>query len=138
MPPQSPIGQLNSSMQAGTPEISQVSGGSPNFDPSLVAPQNTPMGDKSPASEIHETPLHRALKRRGISIPPQLQSQTAPTPGMTTLPIQDESAQPGVQVPTSEAELIIKALTKRMDHHSKVTEKLLDSFLPQANTPPAE
>lgn len=119
-------------MNSGAPALQQVSNTAPTFQPGMSAP-TTPMPDKSPASLIHGSPFHRALQRRGIDMPTQAQMPATAQPnasGDVTLPIQDANpSQPGVQVPPSEAELIIKALTSRLHmlgkHESAVRDALL-------------
>lgn len=144
MPPTSILGQISQSMASGQSPLNSISSSSPAFQPGLTPP-SVPMPDKSPASFIH-----RAAGRRGMDLSnhPQLQANFAqsPTPGapvnsdpssftnpqQATLPIQDQNPQqPGVQVPISEAELIVKALNKRLDHHTKMTEKLMNTMLPE-------
>lgn len=131
--PNTPIGQLSQQMAQGVPALDQNTVGSPNFDPSLQPPMPSAMPQGSPMDAIH-----RAFARRGKPVPAHLQAPQAPqaqpqqpdASGQVTLPIQDENPQqPGTQVQPSEAELLIKAITKRLDHHNKVTEKLVDSFL---------
>lgn len=127
MQPNGLIGQLNQSMSQGQPALSQVSSTSPSFDPSLQVQPPTAMPQKSPATMMH---LHSAAARRGIDHTqiPQLQPDAS---GMVTLPVQDANQQEaGVQVPISEEMQLIKAITKRLDHHSKMTDKLVTSFLP--------
>jgi hypothetical protein len=125
------LGQLNQSMQAGTPAIDQVSGSSPNFDPNLQPMGPSPMPEKSVGTMMH---LHGALKRRGID-PASLPQLSQNASGMVTMPNAAEGdhnpAQPGVQVPVTEAELIIKALTTRLGHHSKLEASIADALLPQ-------
>ncbi len=129
------IGQLNRSMQADTPALDQVTGTSPNFDPSLATPAPSAMPDKSPATMMH---LHGALARRGInptSIEQLNQPEQAGGQPLVTLPIQDQSPQqPGVQVPMSEADLIIKALSKRLDHRNKMEASVAKAMLPPQET----
>ena len=130
------LGQLNQSMSQGTPALGQVTGQSPNFQPQLQPPAPSPMPDKSPASMIPKTALHRAFERRGKQIPPQLQNlgvgsnmppSAAPQATGSTQPPQ------GVNVPVSEAELIIKALTSRLktvgEHESAIRDALLPKNL---------
>lgn len=128
------LGQLNQSMSQGVPALGQVSSTSPNADPSLQVQPPMAMPQKSPATMMH---LHSAAARRGIDHTqiPQLNLDAS---GQVTLPIQDANSQEaGVQIPVSEEELLIKAINtsnqalhKRLDHHSKMTDKLVTSFLP--------
>ncbi len=124
MQPTSVLGQLSQSMAQGQPELNQISQSSPAGQPGLQPPPATPMPEKNPLDLIR-----KAAMRRGMNVDnhPQMQSQpNAVQPAMMA------PQQPQQQViPKTEAELLISAITKRLDHHSKVTEKLLDSFLPQ-------
>jgi len=141
MNPQTPIGQLNASIQAGVPAPAQVSGSSPNFDPGMTPPVNTPMPEKSPASLLskHPHPVGRAFERRGLPVPPQVEAMLGqngqPVPnGMQNPPPAAQAFQslpphpvqnmpptnltspqvPGapVEKPLSEAEALVKALEK--------------------------
>lgn len=134
MQPTSVLGQLNQSMQAGTPTLDQVSGSSPNFDPNLQPTSPAPMPQGSPATMMH---LHGALSRRGINPTSIQQLNDAGQQGgsngqpLVTLPIQDQNQeQPGVQVPMSEADLIIKALSKRLDHRNKMEATVAKVMMP--------
>lgn len=126
--------QLNNSMQSGGSPMDVQTPGSPMFDPSLQTPSPTPMPQGSPMSQIHVThpDLHAVLQKQGISPgggDPAMQPNAA---GNVTLPLQDQEPQsPGVQVPLSDAQLIIKAMTKHMDHKNKIEAKVLDAALPQ-------
>jgi|GEM_PF-5905662 len=144
MQPNTPLGQLSQSMQAGTPELLQQTGGSPNFSPSLQPPSASPMPEKSPMSGIHGTALHRALQRRGLPIPPQLQPgganvQIDPQTGRQAFPkdiLNPQPGEPGTNdaLPISEVETIVNALTKHLGHKAKQESKILDaalSMLPQ-------
>jgi hypothetical protein len=134
MDPQGLLGQINQSMSQGIPELGQVSSTSPNFDQQLQPNAPSPMPDKSPASMI--SPLHSALQRRGMPIPPQLAQQNQGV-GQVTVPngtpgVQDTNKQqPGVQIPASEAELIIKALTSRLGMLGKHESAVRDHLFPQ-------
>ena len=58
---------------------------------------------------------------------------------MVTLPTEDRDQQsPGVQVPTSEAELIIKALDGRMKSLSKIHGMAAQAAFPQPQQPTAQ
>lgn len=142
MNPQNLLSQLNSSMQAGVPEPGQVSGTSPAFQPSLQPPPTSPMPEKSPASEITETALHRAFKRRQMPLPAQLQP-TGEMAGQNGLPVshpvsnmppngmQNDPSQPQPEVPMSEVELILKAMGTHIKHKDKMEEKIMHAFLPE-------
>ena len=128
-------GAISGNMRAGVPAPGQLSPQSPNFQGPLQAPQNPPMPNKSPTSAMH---LTDALKRRNID-PGAIAQLTQSTQPQVTLPIQDQNPQqPGVQVPQSEAELIIKALTDRMKtlgkHESAVRDHLFNSNQPDMNS----
>lgn len=114
--------QLSQSMLSGSP-MNTMTPSAPYYDPSLQSPQPVPTPDKSPATNF---------------TPTQMQPQNqAPLPQeMTTLPIQDgDQGQPGVQVPKSEAELIINALTHRQKSISKVQEMAAAHMYPQPAQP---
>lgn len=127
------MARLTQGMQAGNSPMNTVTSGSPNFQPSLQSPTPSPMPNKT----FH---LEAALKRRGMQLPPQLAQQGEPQAqgGQVTLPnVQDiNPQQPGVQVPLSEVELIIKALSKHLDHKNKMEAKVLEAALPQQDTQP--
>lgn len=111
-------GALSRSMMEGQPL--PTSPQSASFQPSLVVPQNPPMPNKSPITSMH---LQSAMARRAGQQQPDAVPQNATpsaSPNQITLPAQDQNPQqPGVQVPLSEAELIIKALSDRLKHHTK-------------------
>jgi hypothetical protein len=77
--------------------------------------------------------LHRYFERNNMPKPQQLAAGTMQPAGQVTLPdVQDTNpGQPGTQVPVSEGELILKALTKRLEHHSKTAEKIVNAALPK-------
>lgn len=128
MNPQGLLGQLNQSMQQGVPALGQVSGTSPNFDASLQPQPPTAMPQKSPATMMH---LHGAAQRRGID-PASVQQLQPDASGNVTLPVQDSNTQqPGVQVPVSEAELILKALSSRLGMIGKHESAVRDHLFPQ-------
>jgi hypothetical protein len=156
MEPNTPIGQLNQSMQANVPAPAQVSGGSPNFQPSLQPPVNTPMPEKSPATMMH---LHGALKRRGIdpaTIPQMMSPQGQPVPNgaqnppPASQPFQPLPAHPvmnqpptnltnpqPVEKPLSESGALVKALEKiagtfgkRLDKHSEHETAIREHLFP--------
>lgn len=137
--PNSIVGQLNRSINAGAPVLDQVSSSSPNFDSMLQPPANTPMPNKSPV-----TPLERALHRRGmtnVQVPQQASQQATQGQGgpEITLPVNDSNPnQPGVQVPASEAEKLIGALEKisgtfgkRLEMINKHEERVRDHVFPK-------
>lgn len=127
MGPVSLVGQLNRSMNAGNPVLDQVSNSAPTFDPSSQPPAQAPMPDKSPMSAMHPA-LESAFKRRGLSVPAQLQQSQAP---------QLQAASQPTQNPT-EAELIVKAIdrlagtfAKRLEMLSGHEERIRDTVLPK-------
>ncbi len=129
------MSQLTAGMAQGTSPMNTVTPGAPTYQPSLVPPQNTPMPDKSPTSAMH---LHNAFQRRGLPIPPQLQTQATAQPSVSqggsqvTLPVEDQNPQQaGVQVPVGEAELIIKALTSRLQMLGKHESAVRDHLFPK-------
>lgn len=133
--PNTPIGQLSQQMAQGVPTLDQNTAGSPNFDPSLQPPMPGAMPQGSPMTAM-DSALHRAHQRRGMPIPAQM-SQASGQQGDVTLPIEDNNPQqPGVQVSPTEAELILKAMDSRLKHHSKITEHLMKTFLPQPQETP--
>jgi hypothetical protein len=86
--------------------------------------------------------LEAALKRRGMQMPASLQGGAPPAPPMPTDPSQAQGqpqpAQPAPvepATPLSEVELIIKALTKHLDHRGKLEAKILEAALPKDQTP---
>lgn len=124
MQPQGLIGQLNQSMSQGVPALGQVSSTSPNFDPSLQAQPPMPNPTSSTGAGISPA-LQRAMAKGG-----QQQSQQPQQPQSVTLPVQDQNPQqPGVQVPATEAELLIKALSSRLGligkHESAIRDHML-------------
>lgn len=134
------MSQLNNSMQSGGSPMNVQTPGSPNYDPSLIAPSPTPTPQGSPMSQIHIThpDLHAVLQKQGIS-PADPNAPTPNAAGNVTLPIQDEEPQsPGVQVPLSDAQLIIKAMSKHMDHKNKIEAKVLDAAIPQPQVQPQQ
>lgn len=140
MQPQSLLGQVTSSMASGQSPLNQISSSSPASQPGLMPPPQTPM----PGNDY--SVIHKAAASRGMDLSghPQLQpGQSQQSQGQdVTLPIQDNNPQqPGVQVPASEAELIIKALTGRMKtisgHEEKIRDAALSMIQPQADTPQA-
>ncbi len=116
-------------MQQGVPALDQNTPTSPNFEPGMTTP-SIPMPDKSPATMMH---LHSALQRRGIN--PASIAQLNNSNNSVTLPtqaIQDHNPQqPGVQIPASEAELIIKALSRRLEHRNKIEASVAKAIIPQ-------
>ncbi len=153
MGPTSPLGQISQSMASGQSPLNQISNSSPAAQPGLMPPPAPPMPEKSPASEIHDTPLHRAFARRGKMVPQQLNDFISHQPyevksayrkliGTDPTQINNEMAaqsslnqpqptQPSQQpeVPLTEAEKIVGVLGKRLEHHNKMAEKLVDTFL---------
>lgn len=111
-------GDLARSMTAGQPAPMQQSPLSSNFAPNLVVPPPPQLPNKSPMSAM--SPALQAAMQRGSQ-----STQTPPAPQQNsqqvTLPVQDQNQQqPGIQVPISEAELIIKAMTERLKHTTKM------------------
>ncbi len=85
------------------------------------------MPDQSIASQFTPSQMQQQ--------PPQGMPQ-ADGQQMTTLPIQDGDQQaPGVQVPTSEASLIIEALDGRMKSLSKIHTMAAQAAFPQPQQP---
>ena len=134
MQPSSIVGQVNRSMNAGVPALDQMSSSNPGFNPGNMPPASAPMPNKSPMSAIH-----RALGRRGInpaSIPQLNQPQTPQTPPQIAPPVAQQataSSAPTASMPVSETELILKALSKHLDHKGKIEEKLLNAMIPEPN-----
>lgn len=117
--------QLAQSMQGGSP-MNIATPGSPTAMPGLQAPAPTPMPDRSPMSMMHKPALQQAVQ----------QSQMPQQADMTIPGLQDQNPQqPGVQVPTSEAELIIKALDSRMKSISKIHEAVANNLYPAPPEP---
>lgn len=122
--------------QAASP-LNQVTQGSPNFQPGLAPTSSLPTPEKSPATEIRKSafehpamPLHRAFQRRGLNVPPQVQSALQANP-MTPQPVSD--GVPSVQEPSqapinpkAEANEIVHSLSERLQHHSKTESKEQD------------
>lgn len=134
-PTPSLMSQLSNTMATGQSPMNVQTPGSPMFDPGLISPNPSPMPNKSPMSMMH---LQNHFKNTGMPLPPQLQQMQGGQgqQPLVTLPIEDQSQQqPGVQVPASEAELIIKAMTKHLDHKHKMEGKMLDAVLPQPQLP---
>lgn len=128
MEPTSLIGQAARSMNIpGNPAMNQVSATAPTAQPGMMPPAPTPMPDKSPASEIKKTPLHGAFERRGMPVPGQLQSPPS-------TPLADPSQQ-GANMPVSEAELILKALSSRLGMIGKHESAVRDHLFPPQPTP---
>jgi hypothetical protein len=146
-PPNSIVGQVNRSMNAGVPALDQMTSSNPGFNPGNMPPPNTPMPNKSPMSAIH-----RALARRGINPAniPQLQSPQIPangvgqgggvvpqpqmgTPAAGSGGVAQASSAPTPSMPVSETELILKALSKHLDHRGKIEERLLNAMIPEPN-----
>lgn len=114
--------QLAQGMMGNSPMNIQ-SPSAPTYQPGLTTPLPPPMPDKSPASNFTPTQMQQQ--------PPQGMPQD-----MVTLPIQDGDQQtPGVQVPETEAELILKALTHRQKSISKVQEMAAAHMFPQPMQP---
>lgn len=114
--------QLAQGMASGSP-MNIATPGSPTFQQGLTAP-SIPMPDKSPATNF--TP-HQMSPAMQAPMPQQGQPQQ-----MMTLPIEDANAQaPGVQVPESEASLILKSLDHRLENISKVQEMVTAFHHPQ-------
>ena len=139
MQPSSIVGQVNRSMNAGVPALDQMSSSNPGFNPGNMPPASAPMPNKSPMSAIH-----KALGRRGInpaSIPqlnqsPQISAQTPPPPQMPVGEsggVAQASSAPTASMPVSETELILRALSKHLDHKGKIEEKLLNAMIPEPN-----
>lgn len=128
-PQPSLMSQLSNSMAQGGSPMNVQTPGSPQFDPSLQMPSPTPMPDQSISSQFSPSQMQQQ--------PPQGMGQQPQQ--MATLPIQDGDQQtPGVQVPASEAELIIKALGKRMQSLSKIHEMAAGTAFPQPEPPQAQ
>jgi hypothetical protein len=131
MNPQSLMGRLTQGMAAGSSPMDQVTPGSPMFQPGMTPPQQAPMPNKS----FH---LQKAFQRRGMPMPPQVAQMDTQQPPQAT-PQSGQPPQPAVtqqpQVPLSEAELIIKAMAKHLDHKGKMEAKILEAALPQDQTP---
>lgn len=127
------MSQLTQSMAQGGSPMNVQTPGSPMYQPSLTPQTPSPMPDKSPTTAMHLGALHRYFEKNNIPKPSQLQSGNIAPAGQVTLPpVQDVNPnQSGTQIPTSEAELIIKALSKRLEHHSKTAEKIVGSMLPK-------
>ena len=133
------LGQLEQSMSQGVPEPGQVDSASPNFAPSMQPPPVSPMPQKSPASMMHKTAIGRHFQKQGLPVPPQVEQMGQPIthyaqPSNLDLPQHGMPGAMGGAIgasnPTpSEPELIIKALDSRMKHHSKITEKFVDTLL---------
>jgi hypothetical protein len=83
--------------------------------------------------------IHRALGRRGInpaSIPQLNQPQTPQTPPQVAPQVAQQataSSAPTASMPVSETELILRALSKHLDHKGKIEEKLLNAMIPEPN-----
>lgn len=130
---------LTQSMQPGGSPLNSVTAGSPNFDPGLAPPPGVPMPDKSPASMIGNLQssypaLHTALQKQGITYGNQqnLTNFTPVIPGVNTA-AQEENhitipgnvkdlapGKAGTQVTMTEAEKIVKVLSDRLAHKSKM------------------
>ncbi len=133
--PNTLIGQAAAAMNSGQPPLGQVSNQAPTFNSSLQVPPISPMPNKSPMSAIHKALLRRNINPSTI---PQLGTQNVGVgsnmpPTEVTMPqVQDTNqSQPGVQIPVSEAELIIKALTSRLGLIGKHESAIRDHLLPQ-------
>lgn len=105
-------GGLVRSMMNGSPSPLQQSPSSVGFDPNLQVPAYPQMPDKSPMTAI---PTHQ------MEQPSQQPTQQSQQPGIVTIPgVQDAAPQqPGLQIPLSEAQLIVKTLGARLNHLSK-------------------
>lgn len=124
MQPQSLLGQMSASMGSGQSPLNSISSSSPAGDPTLQPPAASPMPQGSPASLI------KAAQGRGMDLSqhPQLQSQ----PQMPQQPMQTPQPSPGdgqVEMPVTEAELLIKALSGRLKTISGHEEKLRDAAI---------
>jgi hypothetical protein len=131
--------QLTNTMSQGQSPMNVQTPGSPMYQPSLITPAPAPTPDRSPEAAMHLGALHRYYEKNGMQKPSQLTSAPTAQPGgsQVTLPVQDTNPQqPGVQIPVSEAELIVKALTKRLEHHSKAGEKVLNALMPDFSQSP--
>ena len=129
MEPSTIIGQVNRSMNAGVPALDQMSSSNPGFNPGNIPPSSAPMPNGSPMTGV-ETALHRHFKRNNMAVPQQLQPQQPEI----TLPVQDANpSQSGTQIPVSEVELVLRALSKHLDHKNKIEDKLLNTILPTQN-----
>lgn len=94
-PPSTIVGQTNAQINAGQPALNQVSAQSPNFNPSLQAPPNATMPDKSPMARFSQ----------GLAGPQPQQQPTKPPQN----PLH------------ARADLIVKALT----NHLAALDKML-------------
>ena len=137
--PNTILGQAVASMNAGNSPLNQVSNSAPTFNAGLQAPTPVPTPNQSPMSAVPNTSLQKSLQQRGVQLPqqPQMQNQGV---GEVTVPNgmgQDTNkAQPGTQIPTTEAELIIKALASRLGLIGKKETASLQNTDIGSNMPP--
>ncbi len=116
--------QYAASVQGGGSPLNIMTPGSAGFQPQLQTPQAPNMPSKSPMSQIN--PPSPMLDQNGqpvghplINPPPPLPPH--PVQNQVTLPIQDSDPnQPGIQIPATESELILKALDHRLKALSKI------------------
>lgn len=119
MNPQALPGMIANSMGQNIPMPQQVTQASPNFDPSLQPQPTIPTPNEHPMS-----PLHQAMARRGLTMPVQPTSQPNPmaTTSFSPQPI-EQALSPqspgGAGITKTEAEKIIEALSKRLEHLGK-------------------
>lgn len=110
---------LAQGMQSGSPMNAQTPS-APGFDPGTQPPAQPPMPNQSPMSQIRPMPGQVAGGQ------PQGQGQ------MMTLPVNDSDPNtPGVQIPASESELLIKALNDRLKSLSKIHTMAAQAAYPQ-------
>ncbi len=116
--------QLANSMQMGNSPLNVQTPGSPNYNPSLVTQQPTPMPQGSPASDFTPTQMQQGQPMQPQTQEPQL-----------TLPVEDSNPQAqGTQVSVSEAEKIIAALEGRLKNIGSVEKMTAQAALPQQPT----
>lgn len=128
-PQPSLMSQLSQSMQQGQSPMSVALPGSPTAMQGMSATPS-PMPDKSPMSQIHPP--------QGMQVPVNPQAPAQATGQDVTLPVQDtDPNQPGVQIPASESELILKALDHRLKTLSKIHSMAATSAFPQPQQPTA-
>jgi len=135
--PNTILGQAAAAMNAGNSPLNQVSNSAPTFNAGLQAPTPVPTPNQSPMSAVPNASLQKSLQQRGVQMP-QMQNQGV---GEVTVPqgigAQDTNkSQPGTQIPTTEAELIIKALASRLGLIGKKETASLQNTDIGSNMPP--
>lgn len=112
----------------------------PQAKPSMMLPPSLLQGGATPGQIFQQAPLSQNMSPSAMGANPALMQQPPvgsqannPTmPGQTPPPLagmQAQNGQPGSAQPQmSEADYILKVLGDRLGHHSKVTEKTVNTI----------